>query len=717
MDEPAQERANILIVDDRPDKHVVFRAILEDLGQNLISVSSGEEALRQVLQRDFAVILLDVNMPGLDGLETAALIRGRQQSAHVPIIFITADYGDEVRTAKAYSLGAVDFMASPVIPEILRSKVNVFVDLYLLALQSRRQVEERVALAEERAARTAAERASQRSAFLARASVALSGSLNFNATMRELARLAIPFLADIGAITLPKGEGVDARTEAAWSVSLPEQSLCMETWTTVECEWWREAIDRVMTSGIGESFVPGSVASAANPGNPSAAMKELELPSGLKIDSLMILPLVARGRTVGVLSLGLGPSARTFDPDTRTLAIDLAGRAAIALDNALLFHELQDQDRRKNEFLAMLSHELRNPLAPIANAVHVLQAYDGDTTRLNWAQEVLSRQVKQLNRLVDDLLDVSRITQGKIELKVDSIDIAEVVAVAVETARPFIDAQQHTLTVKLPPHPVRTRGDFSRLAQILANLLNNAAKYTDKKGRVTLEVTEEGNEIVCRVRDTGIGIPLESQATIFDLFRQLGDTVERSQGGLGIGLTLVKRLVEMHGGTIKAISEGPGLGSEFILRLPLVADVSTDRRMETQPATDSVVAGPRKKHRILVADDNVDLAASMGLLLEMMGNEVRVTHDGMTAVVVETEFRPDIVFLDIGMAKLNGYETCRSIRGKQWGRIPIIVALTGWGQAEDKRRSREAGFDHHLVKPIEPAALERFLAELEPQAA
>jgi CheY-like chemotaxis protein len=352
-----------------------------------------------------------------------------------------------------------------------------------------------------------------------------------------------------------------------------------------------------------------------------------------------------------------------------------------------------------------------------------LQAYDGDATRLKWAQEVLSRQVRQLNRLVDDLLDVSRITQGKIELKMAPVDIAEVVAVAVETARPFIDAQQHTLAVMLPAHPVRAKGDFSRLAQILANLLNNAAKYTDKKGRVTLEVTEEQNEIVCRVRDTGIGIPPESQATIFDLFRQLGDSVERSQGGLGIGLTLVKRLVEMHGGTIKATSEGPGSGSEFIVHLPL-ADVTPERDIETQPATDnaqpatdSVVAGPRKRHRILVADDNVDLAASMGLLLEMMGNEVRVTNDGMTAVVVETEFRPDIVFLDIGMAKLNGYETCRSIRGKQWGRIPIIVALTGWGQAEDKRRSREAGFDHHLVKPIEPAALERFLAELEPQAA
>jgi CheY-like chemotaxis protein/two-component sensor histidine kinase len=364
----------------------------------------------------------------------------------------------------------------------------------------------------------------------------------------------------------------------------------------------------------------------------------------------------------------------------------------------------------------MLSHELRNPLAPIANAVHVLQASDKDPLKLKWAQEVLSRQVKQMNRLVDDLLDVSRITQGKIELKMDSVDVAEVVAVAVETARPFIDAQEHELTVRMPAHPVRVKGDFSRLAQILSNLFNNAAKYTDKKGRIELEVAEDGAEIVFRVRDSGIGIPAEAQATIFDLFKQLGNTVDRSQGGLGIGLTLVKRLVELHGGTIKAKSEGPGLGSEFVVRLPLLSGAPADRGAESQPATDKA-AGLRKRHRILVADDNVDLAESMGLLLEMMGNDVRVTNDGMAAVAAESEFRPNIVFLDIGMAKLNGYDACRRIRGNQWGSTPIIVALTGWGQAEDKRRSREAGFDHHLVKPIEPAALEQFLAELESQVA
>jgi CheY-like chemotaxis protein len=249
--------------------------------------------------------------------------------------------------------------------------------------------------------------------------------------------------------------------------------------------------------------------------------------------------------------------------------------------------------------------------------------------------------------------------------------------------------------------------------QVLANLLNNAAKYTEKKGRIAVEANEEDGQAVIRVRDSGIGIPAESQATIFELFRQLGHAPDRPEGGLGVGLTLVKRLVEMHGGTIEAHSEGHGKGSEFALRLPLLSEAEKDLGVRARAPARAGEAPVRKRRRILVADDNVDLAASMGLLLEMMGNDVRVTHDGSAAVNVETEFRPDVVFLDIGMTKMNGFDACTRIRGKPWGKEPVIVALTGWGQPEDKRRSREAGFDHHLVKPIEPAALERFLMDIE----
>ena len=717
-EDPEKDRANILLVDDRRDKHVVYRAILDDLGQNFVSAMSGEEALKQVLKHEFAVILLDVNMPGMDGLETAALIRGRQRSAHVPIIFITADYSDDERTARAYALGAVDFMVSPIVPEILRTKVKVFVDLYLFAKQARRQVKERAALAAERAARADAERAYQRSAFLAAASVALSRSLNFSATVRELVRVVIPFLADVAAVTLPRDGGAEARTEVAWTGDA-DPSPQIESLHSIECPWWAEAIGRVIASGSGESYIARDAPMPEHGTGWAVLPGDLDFPRVPKIDSLVILPLVARGNTIGALSLGLGSGGRTFDSDQLAIASDLAGRAAVALDNALLYKEMREQDRRKNEFLAILSHELRNPLAPITNALHMLNAKTGNADESKWAVKVLERQVNQLRRLVDDLLDVSRITHGKIDLRVEPVDVAEVIAVAVETVQPFVDAREHTLTVRPPLHPTRINGDFARIAQVLANLLNNAAKYTDKGGQISLEAAQEGDSVAFRIRDSGIGIPDDAKASIFEMFKQIGPSSERPQGGLGVGLTLVKKIVDMHGGTIEALSEGDAKGSEFIVRLPLLSDPAPNVGGEVPRAkADEAGAAPlNKRRRILVADDNVDLATSMGLLLEMMGNEVRVTHDGMAAVSADAEFQPDVIFLDIGMAKMNGFEACQTIRGNPRDRRPIIVALTGWGQAEDKRRSRDAGFDHHLVKPLEPQVLERFLAEIETQTA
>jgi len=713
-DELPKDRANILLVDDRADKHIVYRSILEELGQNLISANSGEEALREVLKNEFAVILLDVNMPGMDGLETAAMIRSRKRSAHVPIIFITADYGDEVRTARGYSLGAVDFMVSPIIPEILRTKVKVFVDLYLLAQLAKHQARERGQLAAERTARAAAERANEASAFLARASVALSGSLNLGATTRELVRVAVPFLADVAVVTVPAGENLETQTEVVWSGDVAAELPDIEAFAGAGCSWWRDAIGRVVASGTGESSSALEAAAADGNGGRASPTRRLEIPLGANVGSLAVLPMVARGRAVGVMSFGFGSSRRTYDAHLLALAADLVDRAAIAMDNALLYKEMRDQDRRKNEFLAMLSHELRNPLAPITNAVHMLGT--GDPGKIEWAKEVLDRQVKQMCRLVDDLLDVSRITHGKIDLKFEAVDVTKVIGVAVETARPFIDSRGHTLTVNPPPDQVRVRGDFARLAQVLANLLNNAAKYTEDGGNISLGAAREGSEIVFRVRDSGMGIPKEALSSIFEPFRQLGSAADRPQGGLGVGLTLVKRLVDKHGGAVEVKSDGLATGSEFVVRLPLLVDVSAGGAPEVH-ITDIPEVAPRRRRRILVADDNVDLATSMGLLLELMGNDVRVTHDGVSAVAVDSEFRPDVVFLDIGMAKLNGLDACRHIRRKPWGKEPVIVALTGWGQAEDKHRSREAGFDHHLVKPIEPAMLQRFLAEIETQTA
>jgi len=703
-------KANILVVDDRPEKHIVFRAILEELDQNLFTATSGEEALKQVLQRDFAVILLDVNMPGLDGLETAALIRSRAKSAHVPIIFITADYTDEVRTSKGYSLGAVDYMISPVVPEILRTKVKVFVDLYLLAEQAKRQAEEHISLAEERAARAAAERATQRSAFLARASVALSGSLDFDATAHELARIAVPFLADVCALTLGGEDGLEPGTRLAWAGPPPERRLSTESLAQVDNDWLRQAIERAMTSGQGETFLDiPSADSAVRPGQVRCS-DCLELPRGVPIRSLVVLPLLARGRSVGVMTLAIGPSGRSFDPDLLSVATDLASRAAIALDNALLYRKLHEQDRRKNEFLAMLSHELRNPLAPITNAMHVLQQGEVDASKVSWARDVISRQLKQLVRLVDDLLDVSRITQGKIDLKIESVDVAEVVAAAVETSRPFVDAHEHTLTLLLPRKPVHVKADFARLAQILANLINNAAKYTDPRGQISLTTARDGNEVAFRVRDSGIGIPRESLSSIFELFTQVDRTLDRSQGGLGIGLTLVKRLVEMQGGSVVAYSAGKDQGSEFTVRLPAAPAAQVSSTAKGAGMGWAKPGAP--DFCVLVVDDNRDVADSTAVLLRMAGYDVHLAYDGKGAIESAQRLQPDAVLLDIGLPGMDGYEVAELIRRDAASAKPLMLAVSGYGQDEHRLRSSKAGFDHHIVKPIDPAALTELLASL-----
>lgn len=699
-------KANILIVDDRPDKRLVLRVILEDLGQNLIAARSGEEALKQVLQEDFAVILLDVNMPGLDGLETAALIRNRKRSAHIPIIFITADYSDEIHSAKGYSLGAVDYIVSPVVPEILRTKVKVFVDLYLLAEQAKRQAQEHIALADERAARAAAERANQRSAFLAEASAAL-GSLDLEATAGEFIRSAVPFLADIAALALPAEDRVEARIEVAWA-SDNGGALQQTEMRQIESRWLNEAIDRVSRSRTAECVSEQSMRDVVHGFDGPMAANPIGVPARFAVESMMIVPLVARGRTVGVLLLGMGPSGRQFDRDALALANDLAGRGATALENARLYRKIQEEDQRKNEFLAMLAHELRNPLAPISNAIHVLDAEQPDPQRLSWAKEVIGRQLKQLVRLVDDLLDVSRITRGKIQLKIETVDVGRVIAAAIETSRPFIDALEHQVTVVLPPQPLHLRGDSTRVAQVLANLITNAAKYTERGGHIDIAAVREANEVVFSVRDTGMGIPKEALGSIFELFSQVDRTLDRAHGGLGIGLTLVRRLVEMQGGTAQAFSAGKDQGSEFTVRLPAV---DVDRPVADTAATPSL-ASASPGVRVLIVDDNHDVAESTAMLLRMVGCEVHVAFDGAVALQALTTLRPDAVLLDIGLPGMNGYEVAARIRAHPEHANTLLVAVSGYGQDDHRQRSKSAGFDYHMVKPIDPVVITDLLASL-----
>jgi PAS domain S-box-containing protein len=374
--------------------------------------------------------------------------------------------------------------------------------------------------------------------------------------------------------------------------------------------------------------------------------------------------------------------------------------------------ELAEADRRKDEFLAMLAHELRNPLAPIRNALHLLKFAGGDGVQLQQVRDLMERQVQHLVRLVDDLLDVSRIMRGKIELRKESLELATVVSRAVETVQPVIDAQGHRLEVALPPGPVRLHGDLVRLAQVLGNLLNNAAKYTERGGRIRLDAACEGGEVVVRVQDTGLGIPPGLLPHVFEPFVQGDGSMERSQGGLGIGLTLVRRLAELHGGSATAASAGPGRGSEFTVRLPIEDRGSRIEDRKTPPLDSrSSILDPRPPgRRILVVDDNVDAAESLALLLRGTGHEVRTAYNGPAALEAAQASPPEVVLLDLGLPGMTGYEVAARLRQDRYTRGVLLIALTGWGQEEDRRRTREAGFDHHLVKPVEPEVLQSLLA-------
>jgi PAS domain S-box-containing protein len=365
---------------------------------------------------------------------------------------------------------------------------------------------------------------------------------------------------------------------------------------------------------------------------------------------------------------------------------------------------LREADRRKDEFLATLAHELRNPLAPIRNGIEVLKHSPRDGMPNTTVLEMMDRQLAQMVRLVDDLLDVSRISRGKIELRTEPVELTAAIRNALETNRQAIESAGHELAVDVPQEPILVHADLTRLSQVLANLLSNAAKYTPRGGTIRLSVETDPDEVTIRVRDNGIGIPEHMIGQIFDLFIQVDGSLERSQSGLGIGLTIVKRLVEMHGGRVSAHSEGPGKGTEFVVRLPrLAADAAGEK-----PAGPSAARGPSR--RILVVDDNRDAAESMAMMLEIIGHQTCAAHDGHEALEMSETFRPDTILLDIGMPGMNGYETCRRLREKPWGRDAAIVAVTGWGQDDDRERSREAGFDHHLTKPVELESLQELLA-------
>jgi signal transduction histidine kinase len=500
MNPSPDDKVNILLVDDQPARLLSYESILSELGQNLVMAHSGMEALELLMADEFAVVLLDVNMPGMDGFETAALIHEHPRYERTPIIFITGVHVSELDRLQGYKLGAVDYVAIPVVPEILRTKVAVLVELYC-----------------------------QR---------------------RELRQLN--------------------RSLAEANARLAEANSTLQVEKTLELEQ--------------------------------------------------------------------------------------------------LNATLREANRHKDEFLAMLAHELRNPLAPIHNAVLLMRNPQLPPAQLTWAREVIERQVGHLTKLVDDLLDVSRITRGKINVQREPIEVATVVARAVETVEPMLSRQRHELVVNVDPEPLYVDGDLTRLTQIVGNILSNAIKYTDAGGRIELTAGAIGERIEIRIQDNGIGIEPAALPVVFDLFTQTSQLNGRSQTGLGIGLALAKRLVEMHDGEVQAHSDGPGKGSEFIVRLPRQTPEVASAAATSRAANGASPALPSGVRRILVADDNLDALETLAQLLQLRGHEIHKAADGVQALEAATRVRPDLVLLDIGMPGMDGYEVARRIRSQPWGR-------------------------------------------------
>jgi signal transduction histidine kinase/DNA-binding response OmpR family regulator len=671
----APEKVNILVVDDLPEKHVVFSTVLDELDQNIVSARSGQEALKYILEMEFAVILLDVNMPDIDGLETASLIRQYKKSAQTPIVFITA-YVDELQARRGYALGAVDYIPSPVVPEVLRSKVRVFVELFRMNRQLQKQAAQREELARSEAARAAAEEATHRSDFLAEASQVLSRSLNMDDTIAAVLDMCVPMLGERAILGIPDKEGGVRRLEMHPAPRADDAEVF-----TPELRQNADAVIRDKQFNL------------MRRDGRAAAM----------------CPLLAGDEIRGALVV-LG-DAKAFDSTRVALIREFASRASIAMENARLYSAVQEADRRKNEFLAMLAHELRNPLAPIRNAVHILSSAESLPPKLAWARDVIGRQADHMARLIDDLLDVSRIVQGKVAVKPEKLSLATLIERSVEASSPRLGAREQVLDVVLPKDCIELEGDSVRLSQVLSNLINNACKFSPTRSRIGLEATYRDGELQIAVRDEGAGIAPEFLPHMFDLFAQADQSLDRSQGGLGIGLTLVKHLVELHGGRVWANSEGLGRGAEVVIALPATV-VAAQPAAPQQPASTPRASNvPRDGgSRILVVDDLAASAETLMTLLEMEGFEVRVAHEGQDALRIAREFRPDVVLLDIGLPGMNGFEVAHGMRNQPESRDALLIALTGYGEAESRTRSAQAGFDFHMVKPADVNLLLSMLA-------
>jgi PAS domain S-box-containing protein len=667
------EAVKILLVDDEPRNLDALESVLESSDCTLVRAQTAEQALLAVLETDFAAIVLDMKMPGMDGLELARLIKQRKRSEHVPILFLTAHSLDESDVLQAYGVGGVDFLTKPINPDILRSKIAVFANLFratralasTVAALNAEVVEREHAQEQLRVAKDELEmRVFERTAELARANREIRDN-------EERLKLALA-VAQV----------------ATWEWDL----------ATGKMQW--SADPEILFGFPAGCFGPDLRISHAVHADDVAAL-ETAFHRAIQTGDFEAEYRAVRpdGSSVWIADRGRVVQDSSNHP-TRIVGVSVDLTRRKKLEEALM-----ESDRRKDEFLATLGHELRNPLAPIMYAVRVLDKKGPSTPELRWAIDIIERQARHMTRLIDDLLDINRITRSALELRKETLDLSSVINAAVEASQPMIEQNGQELIVRMSPEPIQMEGDVVRLTQIFSNLLNNASKYsktpTGEKKKIRLSVERDGQTAIITVRDSGIGIAAPMLSKVFDMFTQAGRE-SGSDGGLGIGLALAKRLVEMHGGTIQAYSEGLGKGSEFTVRLPAYETVRRPARA-TGDSSDTPATGSGR--RILVADDNPDVLESFRVLLQILGYQVETAMDGFEVLEKAERFRPEVVALDLGMPKMDGLETGRRLRALPWTKDVVMIAITGWGNESYRKKSAEAGFNVHLVKPIDAMSI------------
>ncbi|MES2741950.1 MAG: response regulator [Pseudomonadota bacterium] len=787
----SNQPVNILLVDDEPANLISLQVVLAGLGENLVCASSGEEALKHLLQADFAAVLLDIRMPTMSGFEVAKMIRDRPRSRRTAILFLTASEDSDQLVEEAYALGAVDFLKKPLNPTVVRAKIGIFVDLYRKTEDLTRLERERHALALEAKdsrirlildnikdyAFVGTDRdgiiceweggAQAISGWQARHALGKPVSILFRpedvtAGQPELERAQAmrlgrvqdqrwyrgrdgrQFYADGAVIALhDKADNLqgfvkifrDATVErqAAQAVLAGEERLRESeervrlatraggfgvwTWTPAlaDAMSWENDLPQEIFGQRGSVLPLTKTAFVTDYLEPDdRAAFEQALSQARERDEAFYFQ--GRYKRPGEDVVRWAELTGRFYAATESKPAQMLGTVAEITERKQaeeqlrrLAADLSAVDLRKTQFLATLAHELRNPLAPLANGLAVLEKSQDNPAVFPKMREIMQRQIKHMVHLIDDLLDVARINGGKIQLKKQPIDVAAVIGHAIDTSKPLIEAAKHQLEVTLPPAAVMVDADAVRLAQVLSNLLNNAAKYTPPGGRIAVDVACLADSVVINIADNGVGIDPDSQHKVFDMFNQVDQHLTRAQGGLGIGLALVRHLVNMHDGAVTVSSAGAGMGSVFSVRLPLLPSLPSG---VAAPAPGPEGRAAPRRLRALVVDDNKDSTQTLAALLQQSGHSVETANDGLSALRVARAFLPDVVFLDIGMPIMNGYEAAIALRKIPDLAATTLVALSGWGTDNDVARARHAGFDRHLLKPLQWEALGELLATL-----